>query len=261
MLTTASELTVDLSHAPVALFTLARPQAANALNASLATQIREAFSQLPGSIRAVVLTGEGSRAFCAGADLKERKGMDEAAWHAQHHAFEEAMAAVAACPVPVIAAVNGAAFGGGLELALACDFIYASDNARFALTETSLGIIPGMAGTQRLPRTLGMARAKELIYMAKTFTATEAFAWGMVNSVYPPDTLLTEALAAAGRIAANAPLAVKAAKRAIEDGAHLPIAEAHACELLHYNGLLKSRDRHEGINAFNDKRKPVFTGQ
>ncbi len=165
---------------------LNRPDAANALNAGMALELKDFFLSYQ-KYRAIILTGEGKH-FCAGADLKERKDMDEAAWHAQHHAFEAALFAILHCPVPVIAAVNGAAMGGGLELALACDFIYAAETARFALTEVTLGIMPGMGGTQSLPRRVGVARAKELIFTGKPFSAAEAYAWGMVNKLCPPDS-------------------------------------------------------------------------
>lgn len=259
----APELLIELNQDHVATVILARPHAANALNTSLAEALAAGITKLAAdpAIRAIIITGQGDRAFCAGADLKERQGMSEAQWHEQHHAFEQALAAISACPVPIIAAVNGAAYGGGLELALACDFIYAAQTARFALTETSLGIIPGLAGTQRLPRAIGMAKAKELIYMAKPFSADEAVAWGMVNALHEPAQLLSATSEAAQRIAANAPLAVRAAKRAIEQGVHLKLSEAHQVELIHYNSLLDTADRHEGINAFNEKRKPHFSGK
>ncbi|MDE3060089.1 MAG: enoyl-CoA hydratase/isomerase family protein [Pseudomonadota bacterium] len=243
----------------IAIAAFNRPDAANALNAQMALEINDLFASLSTGIRAVILTGEG-RHFCAGADLKERKGMDEAQWHRQHHAFEEALKAIMACEIPVIAAVNGAAMGGGLELALTCDFIYAAENARFALTETTLGIIPGMGGTQRLPRAVGMARAKELIFSGKSFTAAEALEWGMVNRICPPESLMGKALACAATIAANAPLAVKSAKKSINEGINLTIPQALQCELAHYAPLLPTADRREGIDAFNEKRKPRFTG-
>jgi len=266
-----------------------RPEAANALNTQMALELKDFFSCFSSPIRgeagrgaqmgkpsqispppnlppmgegtrAVVLTGQG-KYFCAGADLKERQGMDENAWRAQHYAFEEALHAVLDCKIPVIAAVNGAAFGGGLELALACDFIYAADNARFAFSETTLGIIPGLGGTQNLPRRVGMARAREIIFTGKPFSAAEAFEWGMINRLCTAETLLDDAIATAQTIAANAPLAIRAAKRAINEGITLPIGEALDCELSHYNTLLPTHDRSEGVAAFNEKRKPVFRGE
>lgn len=237
-----------------------RPESANALNTAMATEFRHFFSSLSDSpCRALILTGQGKH-FCAGADLKDRKAMDEEAWHAQHHAFEEAHRALLACDIPVIAAVNGAAMGGGLELAMACDFIYAATNARLALTETRLGIMPGLGGTQLLPRKIGYAAAAELIYCARSLNASEAQELRLVNRVLPESTLLDAAIATAQEIAANAPLAVRGVKRAMREGANLSLPEALTCELTHYATLLDTNDRREGINAFNEKRKASFTG-
>src|SRR6185503_5456733 len=169
----------------------------------------------PGDLRCIVITGAGDKAFCAGGDLKERNGMTDATWRAQHAIFERAYYAIMDCPVPVIAAVNGAAFAGGCELALACDFVYCSPEARFALTETTLGIMPGCGGTQNLPRAIGERRAKELILSGAAFSAEEAFAFGLVNRVCEPGKLLGETIEAARRIARNGPLAVRQAKHAI----------------------------------------------
>jgi len=252
-------LTLQTINGNIAIAALNRPDAANALNTQMALDLKAFFTSAT-KYRAIILTGNG-KTFCAGADLKERKGMNESQWQAQHHTFEEALHALMNCEIPVIAAVNGSAFGGGLELALACDFIYAADTARFAFTEVTLGIMPGLGGTQTLPRAIGMAHAKELILTGKPFSAEEAFQWGMVNKLCSAAALQNDSLACATSIAANAPLSVKAAKAASNQGATLPIAEALQCELKHYNTLLTSRDRHEGINAFNEKRKAVFTGE
>lgn len=239
-----------------------RPDAANALNIPLSLNIKDFFTSIRNdkAARAVILTGEGKH-FCAGADLKERKGMNQTQWNEQHHAFEEALQAVVKCGIPVIAAVNGAAMGGGLELALASDFIYAADNARFALTEVTLGIMPGMGGTQTLPRAVGMKRAKELIYTGRVFLADEALEWGMVNKVVSAKKLLENAIEIAQIIAANAPLSIKACKESINQGIKMSLPDALQYELSHYATLLDTKDRHEGINAFNEKRKPSFTGE
>ena len=236
-----------------------RPEAANALNVAMALDVTQCFAQIAGSdCRAVVLTGAGKH-FCAGADLKERSGISDGQWQEQHHRFEEAHAAILHCPVPVIAAVDGAAYGGGLELALACDFIYASQAARFALTETKLGIMPGLGGTQLLPRAIGERRAKELLFLGRPLIAPEALQLGLVNRVCMH--VLDEAVQSAKAIAVNAPLAIKAVKQAVQEGIDLPLAQALECELTHYNTLLSTQDRHEGINAFNEKRVPVFKGK
>jgi enoyl-CoA hydratase len=253
------------SHADEVLaVTINRPQAANAMNTALGRDLLQVFSDIiadPASARVVVLTGSGERAFCAGADLKERQGMTDAQWNAQHYVFERMIRAIIECPVPVIAAVNGAAFGGGCEIALGCDFIYASRTARFALTEVTLGIMPGAGGTQNLPRAVGLRRAKELIYSGRPFSAEEAHAWGLVNRLCEPAALMAEALATAQSIAANAPISIRQAKHAIDLGTQMSVAEGMAFEIEAYNRMVGTEDRREGIRAFNEKRKPRFEGR
>lgn len=246
------------------LLKLNRPQAANAFNTRMGEELRQfwkAILEPPGDLRCVVVTGAGDRAFCAGADLKERRDMPDDAWRHQHVIFEDALYAMMECPVPVIAAVNGAAFGGGFEIALAADFAYAADHARFALTETTLGIIPGVGGTQNLPRACGVRRAKEIIMTGLPFGATEAAAWGIVNRVLPLPALMHETLAAARRIADNAPIAVRAAKRAVGAAMGTDIKTGLAIELECYNRTVSTDDRREGMLAFNEKRRPVFRGR
>jgi enoyl-CoA hydratase len=244
----------------VLLLTLARPEVANAFNTQSALDLDAVFRRISVGPRCVVLTGAGDRAFCSGADLKERSTLDDAQWHAQHTIFERMFRAVLDCPVPVIAAVNGAAVAGGLELVLMCDFAYASTTARFALTEVSLGIMPGGGGTQTLPRAVGERRAKELILAARPFSAEEALAWGVVNRLYDPTRLLDETLEAAARIASNAPLSVAQARRAIHAGIQTDLAAGLQLEIEAYNRLVGTDDRREGIRAFNEKRKPKFQG-
>jgi enoyl-CoA hydratase len=244
--------------------TLNRPERSNAINTQMGRDLRDLFSGLyvkSDGIRCVVLTGSGTRSFCAGADLKERNEMTNEAWREQHAIFEQHVRAMLDCPIPMIAAVNGAAYGGGLEMILTADFIYAARSARFALTETSLGIMPGAAATQNLPRACGIRRAKEIIFTAEAFTAEQAVEWGIVNKVCEPETLLGDALVVARRIASNAPLAVRQAKKAISAALDLDIKSGFAFELEAYNQLVPTRDRLEGIRAFNEKRKPNFTGE
>ena len=248
----------------VALVTMNRLGSANALNTAMGLDLVDYFEGAAGQardIRCVVLTGAGDKAFCAGGDLKERSGMSDAAWRAQHLVFERMARAILACPLPVIAAVNGAAFGGGCEIAACCDFIFASSSARFALTETSLGIIPGAGGTQTIARSIGERRAKEIICSAEPFDAATAAAWGLVNRVLPPEGLRVAAIERAQRIAANAPLAVRAAKQAIGQGLQLPLADGMALEIEIYNRLVPTNDRKEGVLAFNERRQPRFEGR
>jgi enoyl-CoA hydratase/carnithine racemase len=246
----------------VLLVTLNRPQVLNALNTQMGRDKLDLWTRLaaePGEWRCVVLTGAGERAFCAGADLKERDGMSEAVWRAQHEIFERAFMALMELPLPVIAAVNGAAFGGGLEMALACDFIYAARTARMALSETRLGLMPGGAGTQNLPRAAGERRAKELIMTAQPFDAQQGYEWGIVNRVC--ENVLQEALGTARLISENAPLAVRQAKKSAHYGLQMDLLTGYRFEIEAYNQLVGTEDRKEGVRAFNEKRKPRFQGK
>jgi enoyl-CoA hydratase/carnithine racemase len=187
--------------------------------------------------------------------------MTDAQWRAQHEILERAFTALVECPLPVIAALNGHAFGGGLEMALCCDFIYAVKNARCALPEVRLGIMPGGMGTQNLARAVGERRAKELILGARQFTADEAREWGLFNRVCEPDKLAAEARETARAIADNAPLSVRQAKKSIHYGLQMDLATGYRFEIEAYNRLVDSDDRREGVRAFNEKRKPRFTGR
>lgn len=244
--------------------TLDRPERRNAMSTAMTKTLLAFFEGLAadaGEVRCVVLTGAGDRAFSAGGDLKERRTLDEAGWHAQHRLVERLVRAVLDCPVPVIAAVNGAAFAGGLELALACDILYAVEGCRFALPEVRLGIMPGAGGTQTLPRRVGAARAKELIFTGSEFDAAQALQWGVVNAVVPPEALTETVLSAAERIAANAPLAVRQAKLAISRGMAMDLPAGLAFEAEAYARLVASDDRVEGLAAYKEKRKPNFAGR
>jgi enoyl-CoA hydratase len=243
--------------------TLNREDRSNALNTQMGRDLLDLFSGFyadPQGIRCVILTGAGKKAFCAGADLKERNDMTNASWLAQHAVFEQHVRAMLDCPIPCIAAVNGAAFGGGMEMALCVDFIYAAKSARFALPETSLGIMPGAAGTQNLPRACGVRRAKEIILTAEPFSAQQAFEWGIVNKLCEDENLMMETLATARKIAGNGPLAVRQAKKSIGLAAG-HVGAGYAFEIEAYNRLVPTHDRVEGIRAFNEKRKPNFTGE
>jgi enoyl-CoA hydratase/carnithine racemase len=248
----------------VTLVTLNRPAAANAMNTQLGTELMVLFEALnldAGLTRCVVLTGAGDRAFCAGADLKERKDMTDEAWVQQHLIYERVARAILACPIPIIAAVNGAAFGGGCEIALACDFIYAAEHARFALTEVTLGIMPGAGGTQNLPRAVGERRAKEVILTGKPFTAAEAHQWGLVNRVLAGPELVPASVETADAMARNAPISVRQAKQAISRGLNMSLWDGLALEIEAYHRTIPTEDRREGIRSFNEKRPPNFKGK
>lgn len=244
--------------------TMNRPEVANAMNTQMGLDLMRCFEDLaldPGATRCVVLTGAGDKAFCAGGDLKERNGMSDEQWSRQHVIFERMVRALMACPTPIIAAVNGAAFAGGCEIALCADFIYAAEHARFALTEVTLGIMPGAGATQNLTRAVGERRAKEIILTGRPFTAADALAWGLANAVLPAEKLMAEALATAGRIAGNAPISVRQAKQSISRGVNMSVWDGLAFEIEAYNRMVPTEDRREGIRSFNEKRPPLFKGR
>ena len=247
----------------ILVVTLHRPEAANAFNTQMAWDLISVFEELalkPEQIRVVILTGTGDKAFCAGGDLKERNGMNDQQWQEQHLVYERMVRAVIACPLPVIGAINGAAYGGGCELAAALDFMFVADTARFAQTEVTLGIIPGAGGTQTLARAVGEKRAKELILSGRVFSAQEAVEWGLANASFPLSTLMQHTVEAAETIASNAPIAVRQAKQAIHKGMQMSLADGMAFEIEAYNRTIPTEDRREGVLAFNEKRKPQFRG-
>ena len=255
---------VDDKGEGLVLLTLNRPQVANAMNTQMGHDLLaffEAVNADPLAHRCIVLTGAGDKAFCAGGDLKERQGMSDETWAAQHLLFERMIRAFIGCPVPVLGAINGAAYAGGCELALCCDFLYAAEGARFALTEVTLGIMPGAGGTQNLPRAVGERRAKEIILTGRPFTAAEAYDWGMVNRLCATDRVVDEALETALCIAGNAPISVRQAKHAIHFGLQMDLASGLMLEIEAYNRMVPTADRREGIAAFNERRKPRFEGR
>ncbi len=241
-----------------------RPEVRNARNTQMGLDQMEVMRSLyvdTEGVRCVILTGRGDKAFSAGGDLKERKAMTETDWQRQHAIFEQGVMALRDCPVPVIAAVNGAAYAGGCETALNCDFIYASNTAKFALTEVTIGIMPGAMGTQHLPLAVGERRAKEIILTGEPFTARDAYEWGLVNKVCEPDDLMEETLKTARKIASNAPLSIMRAKRSISIANQVDRNTGYQFELEAYNRLVGTEDRTEGVLAFNEKRKPEFKGK
>ncbi|MFC4770260.1 enoyl-CoA hydratase [Effusibacillus consociatus] len=247
----------------IATLVLNRPEAANALSVQMLYELHEAINEIrfDRSVRCVIITGAGEKAFCAGADLKERSGMDPTQVRKTVSLIRGDMNDLESLPQPVIAAVNGVALGGGTELALACDIRVASEHAKFGLTETSLGIIPGAGGTQRLPRLIGKGRAKELIFTAKRIDANEALAIGLVEYVTPAESLMEKALEIAEQIVRNAPIAVAQAKYAIDKGFDVDLNTGLAIEMNAYEVTVPTKDRLEGLQAFKEKRAPNYIGE
>jgi enoyl-CoA hydratase len=242
---------------------LDRPEQMNAMNTAMGEDLLACFDGLgrDPDVRAVVLTGAGDRAFCAGGDLKERNDMTDEAWRAQHAIFEQAAFRVLRCPVPVIAAVEGFALAGGCELAVLSDFIVASETAVFGVPETTLGIFPGIGGTQLLPRLLGPALAKELIFTGRRMKAEEARAAGLVNHLTPKGQARATAAGIATTIARNGPIAVRQAKKAIAYGLETDLDTAMILAIEAYNATVVTEDRLEGVRAFNERRTPQFRGR
>lgn len=256
-------ITYEVKEDYIAVITLNRPNVLNALSKKLLDELNKVIKEIKRSnmIRVVILTGAEERAFCAGADLKERIGMsdDEVVRAVQY--IGKTISHIEAIPVPVIAALNGAAFGGGLELALACDIRIASDTVKVGLTETSLAIIPGAGGTQRLPRLIGIGQAKRLIYTANPIDANEAYNLGIFEQLVKPDALYVEAEEMARMIAKNGPIAIRKAKIAINNGMQTDLHTALHIEHVNYEATIKTSDRLEGLRAFNGKRKPLYKGE
>jgi len=246
----------------IAVVTMNRPQALNAFNSEQLDLLDAAFHALgqDRSVRVVVLTGAGNRAFAAGADIKEMVHLSPAAGIAFGRKGQALTNAVERLPQPVIAAVNGYAFGGGCELALACDIRLASENARFAQPEVSLGIPPGWGGTQRLPRLIGPGLAAELIYTGRLVHAEEAQRIGLVNAVHPLDQLMAAAREMAGRIARNSPAAIRASKSLMPLAFTGNPAAGLAAEVASFGAAFAAADRSEGMRAFAEKRTADFAG-
>jgi enoyl-CoA hydratase len=247
----------------VATLTLNRPGKLNALDAELLTELHAAVHAIESdtSIRAVVLTGAGDKAFAAGADIAGMSEMTSTQAKAFADLGHSIGAAIEASRVPYIAAVNGFALGGGCELALACDFIYAADKAKLGQPEVNLGIIPGFGGTQRLARRVGIGRARELCFTGDIVGADEALRIGLVNKVVPRDELLAAARDVAKKIASKGPLAIAQCKRVILRGADLPVVTAHELEVQAFAALFGSHDQREGMKAFVEKRPAQFEGR
>ncbi len=247
----------------IATITFNRPKALNALNGALLSELEDALETIQGddAIRAVILTGAGDKAFVAGADISELSTFNALQGKRFSAQGQRVIGMLQDLPIPVIGAVNGFALGGGSEIALACDFIYAADTAKFGLPEINLGIIPGFGGTQRLPSVVGPAMAKEMIYTGKMITAQEAQAAGMVNRVCSAGALMEEALGTARTIAGKGRVSLRAAKQAINKGLKTDLDTGCHIECDAFALCMASEDAKEGTTAFLEKRKPEFKGR
>lgn len=245
------------------ILTLNRPSSKNALGKAMMQEFRATLASVrfDSSVRAVVLRSSVPKVFCAGADLKERAEMSKAEVAAFVHGLRSAFTEVSRLPMPTIAAIEGAALGGGLELALACDFRIAGAEAMLGLPETGLAIIPGAGGTQRLPRLIGASKAKELIFTARKLRAAEALEYGLLNYVTPAGTALDRALALAREILPQGPVAVRVAKEAVDRGSEVDLESGMVIEQACYAQVIPTADRTEGLAAFREKRKPVYRGE
>lgn len=246
----------------VALLTINRPTAMNSLDSSVLGDLLDAFTALgqDDAVKVIVLTGSGEKAFVAGADIAEMADMTVQQAQEFSRKGQRLVNLIGQLAKPVIAAVNGFALGGGLEMTLACDFAYASEKAKLGFPEVSLGIMPGFGGTQKLGRIIGRSRANELIFTGKILTAADAREWGIVNAVFPAGELLGKVMETAGKIAGNGLLGVAYAKDAVRSGLDMGEADGMNYESLLFGALFATADQKEGMRAFMDKRKPVFTG-
>lgn len=247
----------------LAFITLNRPDSMNAFNYDMLLELGQVVEaiRINPDIRVVVFTGAGEKAFSVGADLKERKNLTEQ--HVKRNIFKigEVFSTIESLPQPTIAMMNGFAFGGGMELALACDFRIVADDTLLGLTETSLGIIPGAGGTQRLPRLIGEAKALELILTARRLKSAEALEYGLVTRVAARDELADVTAVFADAILANGPIALQQAKFAIKNGMNTDLQTGLQIERKAYEITIPTEDRVEALTAFGEKRKPIFKGR
>jgi enoyl-CoA hydratase len=239
-----------------------RPKALNSLNSETLVEIKDVGEKLNSdpAVRVVIVTGEG-KAFIAGADILEMKDLNALEGMAFSQRGHDALGAIENMRKPVIAAVNGYALGGGFEVALSCDIIYASEKAKVGFPETTLGIFPGFGGTQRTAKLAGLAKAKELIFSGRTISAGEAYEMGLINKVVAPEQLMDEVMALAGQIKANSPFSIALAKECISKSLSTSMEEGLLLEAKDFGLCFATKDQKEGMTAFVEKRKPTFTGQ
>ncbi|MTD30589.1 enoyl-CoA hydratase/isomerase family protein [Planomicrobium sp. YIM 101495] len=256
------KLDESYAHENVYILKLNRPEAMNALNTKMGEELIECLGKLKKmpDLRVLILTGTGSKSFCVGGDLKERKGMTKEKWKLQHDIFEDAYKEIREFPFPVIALVNGYALGGGMEMVLSCDMNYLANHVKLGLPEVKIGIIPGAGGTQLLPRKIPQAIAKEYLFSGKQIEAEKAVSLGLSNGIYPVEQLLEEGINRAKEIAKNAPLSLQAIKQSVDRGLQTDLYSALAIELDQYYKCANSADRQEGVDAFNEKRQPAWSG-
>ena len=241
----------------VGVLTINRPAALNALNDQVIRELDEALDAIDlDTVRCLVVTGEGQKAFVAGADIGQMSGLTKAEGEAFGKLGNDVFRKLETLPIPTIAAVCGFALGGGCELAMSCDIRLCSDTAVFGQPEVGLGLPPGFGGTQRMARLIGMGRAKELLYTARKVKAPEALAIGLVQGVYPVEQLMEEALKMAARIAGNAPIAVRATKKAVNDGLQVDMDRAIEIEEQLFGSCFETEDQKNAMGAFLEKRKP-----
>lgn len=240
----------------IAIMTISRPKVLNALSKEVMDELNEALDNVDvNSVRCLILTGDGEKAFVAGADIATQYPFSKAEGEEWGKNGNSIFLKIERLPIPVIAAVNGYALGGGCEICMSCDFRICSENAVFGQPEVGLGITPGFGGTQRLARLIGPGKAKELLYTASNIKADKALAYGLVNAVYPQEELMEQAMKLAKKIAGNAPIAVRASKKAVNTGLEMGMDEAIALEEKVFGCCFETQDQIEGMKAFLEKRK------
>lgn len=240
---------------------ISAPKSLNALNSTILKELDDFLSHIDADVRVLIITGDGDKSFVAGADISEMQNLNEAEGYEFGRLGAQVFRKIETLPIPVIAAVNGFALGGGCELALSCDIRIASNKARFGQPEVGLGIIPGFSGTYRLAKIVGMGYAKEMIYSGRAIKADEALRIGLVNAIYEPEQLMDEARALAGRIVKNAPIAVRYAKECINEEYDLVADEAIAFENKMFGRCFATKDQKAGMGAFLSKSEAHFTNE
>jgi len=245
----------------VTVLTISAPKTLNALNSSILKELNDFIDNLEPTTRVLIITGDGEKSFVAGADISEMVHLNEAQGHEFGRLGAQVFRKIEVLPIPVIAAVNGFALGGGCELAMSCDIRICSANAKFGQPEVGLGIIPGFSGTYRLPKLIGQGYAKEMIYTGKVIRADEALRIGLVNAVYEPEELMDKAIEMAQMMLKNAPVAISLAKQSINEGYDLDADGAIGLENKLFGHCFATSDQKEGMDAFLNKRKAAFTGK